>query len=111
MKLNGFEKLNNFRGKNDKRVGNRWKPSLIVDTVDVGLFGRIEPSPKSGDPRRKFTHNQELWSELLGGSIGHGDSINLEHFQVLEWLPACPGRYFTSPKTSEFSQASTQWSR
>jgi hypothetical protein len=88
-----FERTHaDFRGVNDKRLH---EPQLIVDTIDVGLFGQIEPKTNPESAGRRLRSNEELWRDLLCATLGHGDTVILDGFQLLEWLPASPGRYFT----------------
>lgn len=98
-----------FRGANDKRVNWDVKPTLIVDTVDVGLYGQIHSDNKVGLPRGHYNSNQKLWDDLLSGAIGQGDTITLEQFQIIDWLPACPGRYFTPEAAQARDEAEHYW--
>lgn len=97
-----------FRGSNDKRVGQGIE-TLIVDTIDVALYGQIAPDNTISQPRRVYSHNQELWNDLLKSALVHGDTITLERFQILEWLPACPGRYFTVEAARARDAAEEYW--
>src|SRR5262245_39075312 len=90
-----------FRGSNNKRMSERDVKTLIVDTIDVGLYGQITPDNKIYSPQRTYLLNQELWSDLLASAVGHGDTITLERFEINEWLPICPGRYFTKDAVRE----------
>jgi hypothetical protein len=98
-----------FRGANDDRVNRNHLETLVVDTVDVGLYGQIAPDDKFGVPRKVYHDNQELWNDLLSGAVNHGDTITLEQFQLLEWLPACPGRYFTKNAARARAEAEQYW--
>ncbi len=95
-----------FRGANDKRL---YSQQLIVDTVDVGLFGQVAPDLLQTSGAARFHSNEELWAKILKGSLGHGDAIVLDNFQLLEWLPTSPGRYFTDDAARGRSSAKEYW--
>src|SRR6516164_9716719 len=99
----------NFRGSNDKRVGYWELPQQIVDTVDVGLFGQAEAASSDGLSNEAYYENEMLWYDLLQGNVRQGDSVLVKDFQILEWLPFCPGRYFTPKATAARESAEEYW--
>lgn len=100
-----------FRGYNGVWVDRYDLPKLFVDTIDVGLFGQSETSQSLHRSPISYSANEPLWSSLLSHKIGQGDTIRLEGFQLLEWLPAAPGRYFTPEGVRQRSQAEQYWDR
>jgi len=100
----------NFRGSNDKRVDYWTLPRQIVDTVDVGLFGQVEVSSTGLlNCDKVYFENEKLWTDLLNGTVSQGDTVSLEDFQMLEWLPFCPGRYFTPEASAAREHAEEFW--
>src|SRR5262245_60267357 len=105
-----FERTHDdFRGSNDKRLSGQDSARQIVDTLDVGLYGSISPEGRVGSSRNHYRTNESIWIDLRLGHVRHGDTITLDGFQILEWLPACPGRYFTPKAQLEREKAEQFW--
>jgi hypothetical protein len=98
-------------GINDKRVHRQDAAGLIVDAIDVGLYGQIDPESTSNGGMPIYADNASVWNDILMRRISHGDSIKLERFHVLEWLPASPGRYFTQEAGKQRESAQRYWDR
>jgi hypothetical protein len=103
-----------LRGDNTKHIHDHDIGALITDSLDVGLYGRLEPERgrrsrsfsisglgSIGDKRNlSFSTSKDLWNSILKRKIKAGDVVSLHNFQLLEWLPLSPGRYFT-PNAAE----------
>jgi hypothetical protein len=100
-----------FRGSNDERVDYQDLRQQIVDTVDAGLLGQAGVGSSSGSSNgEEYSDNEMLWNDLLMGTVRQGDSVLLKDFQILEWLPSCPGRYFTPKAEAARKEAEGYWS-
>ncbi len=84
-----------FKGLNDKRLRYDEHASILVDALDVGLYADIDPDHGPGQPRHVYRNNGQFWRRVLEGELRHGDVVSLSDFNITEWLPATPGRYFT----------------
>lgn len=99
----------NFRGSNDKRIGFDDARTLVGDAIDLGLYGSISPEEKNTGEFIHYRDNESLWSDILARRVNHGDTIHLKDFQLIEWLPTAPGRYFTSDAARSRNDARRWW--
>lgn len=89
-----FEReFSNFKGRSQNLYSIDGE--LLVDALDVGLFGSLDPESPSVSRKISYHKNQQFWEDVLSGKLQHGDTIELMDFNLLEWLPSNPGKYHT----------------
>ena len=105
-----FERAHpNFRGANDKRMCRDDARTIVCDAIDLGLYRSISAEERITPERGRYVENESLWADILAGRVRHGDTVNLVNFQLIEWLPSAPGRYFTSDAARSRNEARRWW--
>lgn len=112
MSSSEYEQLHSsFKGENNRHIGDDYAQEIIVDSIDIGLYRLVEPAQHYNESCKEYFVNKSFWGDLNQGSICHGDYISLNEFQISEWLPSAPGRYFTPDALIQREEAKWFWDR
>ena len=72
--------------------------TYIADIIDLSRYSLALRRWRMRDaetPDVQFDDNEGFWTAALEGRLFNGSRIELRDFQLAEWLPLSPGRYFT----------------
>ena len=72
------------RGSNNKRLGWRTMPELIVDTIDNGLYGGVEHCETASKKFKSYLENGVFWRDVIDGSVRHSEAVELLNFRLME---------------------------
>lgn len=88
-------KMENFHAGNDEGIREMDLISQLADAVNVSVYGRIEAPKPSTSAELRFASNEGFWGDVMAERVGQGVRVRLNRFQITEWIPSSPGRFFT----------------
>ena len=99
--INSPELLNPFFRGGEKSGGYLWESDVIqtlTDALQTALFNNVHPltPPKpSLIPDKTYNSNLTFWNDAISDRHFPGAIITLDGFDLTEWIPFAPGRYYT----------------
>lgn len=100
-------------GINDWCVKRKHVRQLVTDVIDTSTFSSCNANSEITENQftaKTYSDNRKLWEDLLSGKVGQGESLLLDGCHLLDWMPSCPGRYFTPEATKSREEALLYWS-
>jgi hypothetical protein len=93
--MNVEDRLPGLQGINDRVVQRDDFKKLFSDFLDTYFYDRTSGKPGSRNIDATYSNNEAFWTDALKRNHFEGMRVRLENFQIGEWLPSAPGRYFT----------------
>lgn len=100
--------MRSFKGINERRVRPADFVRLFADFFDSILYRKPTLQTQELEVDRKYTNNQAFWEDALKGEHFEEMRVHLENFNLTEWIPSAPGRYFT-PEATESRMKAQQY--
>lgn len=75
--------------------------SSLKDYLDIALLKGIQTKSEFQHPDKIFNSNTEFWTNSIQNKLYAGQIIKLNNFNILEWIPASPGLFYTPHAESQ----------
>jgi hypothetical protein len=82
---------------------------LFVETFGPTGYRRIRLGNSAKAIDREYTRNEAFWQDAKSNRLFEGMRVELDGFQITEWLPYSPGRYFSSEASRNRELAEKFW--
>ena len=84
------------RGGNHQHLDRDSIIELLVDAFDSSLYNKLQLQSSSRRVDKSYTDNEAFWMDALSRQHFLSMRVRLKGFQLTEWIPSSPGRYFTT---------------
>ncbi|NOY96108.1 MAG: hypothetical protein GXO81_06970 [Chlorobi bacterium] len=68
---------------------------LLLDAIEAHKYKSVIQKKNSINPDLTFHSNMDFWNSVITKELDESQTIKLNKFHIIEWLPISPGKYHT----------------